>query len=61
MPKILQYISYVVPLRYFLVIVRGIFMKGSDLNELWGELIALLVFGIVIFTISSMRFKRKLA
>jgi ABC-2 type transport system permease protein len=61
MPKILQYISYVVPLRYFLVIVRGIFMKGSDLNELWDELIALLVFGIVIFTISSMRFKRKLA
>ena len=61
MPKILQYISYVVPLRYFLVIVRGIFVKGSDLNELWDELIALLVFGIVIFTISSMRFKRKLA
>jgi ABC-2 type transport system permease protein len=61
MPKVLQYISYVVPLRYFLVMVRGIFMKGSDLNELWDELIALFVFGIVIFTISSLRFKRKLA
>jgi len=61
MPKILQYISYVVPLRYFLVIVRGIFMKGSTLTELWDELIALLIFGIVIFTISSLRFKRKLA
>lgn len=61
MPKILQYVSYAVPLRYFLVIVRGIFMKGSGLNELWDELIALLVFGIVIFAISSLRFKRKLA
>ena len=61
MPKILQYISYAVPLRYFLVIIRGIFMKGSNLTELWDELIALLVFGIVIFTISSLRFKRKLA
>jgi len=61
MPKILQYISYAVPLRYFLVIVRGIFMKGSGLNELWDELVALLIFGIVIFAVSSLQFKRRLA
>ncbi len=61
MPKILQYISYAVPLRYFLVIVRGIFMKGSGLNELWDELVALLIFGMVIFAVSSLQFKRRLA
>lgn len=60
MPRVLQILSYAVPLRYFLVIMRGIFLKGSDITVLWRELVALLIFGVVIMAISALRFRRKL-
>ncbi|MFN0158729.1 MAG: ABC transporter permease, partial [Bacteroidota bacterium] len=37
MPEVIQYITYLIPLRYFLEIVRGIFLKGATLNELWPQ------------------------
>jgi len=52
MPKIIQYITYAIPFRYFLVIIRGIFMKGSDLSDFYQEAIYLTLFGIVIFIFS---------
>jgi ABC-2 type transport system permease protein len=61
MPKIIQYVSYLLPLRYYLVIVRGLFLKGVGIAELWPEAAALLVFGIVILTLSVLRFKKKLS
>jgi len=60
MPEVIQYITYLIPLRYFLDIVRGIFLKGTTLHELWPQATALLVFGIAILTLSVMRFHKKL-
>ena len=45
MPRIIQYATYVIPLRYFLEIVRGVFLKGAGLAELWGQALALLGIG----------------
>ena len=60
MPTIIQYISYVVPLRYYFVIVRGLFLKGVGINILWPQVLALLAFGGVILSMSVMRFQKKL-
>jgi len=60
MPEVFQYITYLNPLRYFLVIVRGIFLKGVGLEVLWPEVTALLVLGIAIMGLSTLRFKKRL-
>jgi len=60
MPKILQYITHLIPLKYFLIIIRGIFLKGNGFNLLWDEFLILLLFGIGIFTISVFRFRKRL-
>ncbi len=60
MPTAIQYITYLIPLRYFLDIIRGIFLKGAGVNELWPQSLALLVFGVAIFTLSVARFQKKL-
>ena len=56
MPKVIQLFTYFIPLRYFFVIIRGVFLKGVGLRELWLESSVLLGFGIVILTISILRF-----
>jgi ABC-2 type transport system permease protein len=61
MPEIFQYITYLNPLRYFLVIVRGIFLKGSGIETLWPQVLALLILGVAIMTLSAFRFKKRLA
>jgi ABC-2 type transport system permease protein len=60
MPTIIQYVSYVIPLRYYFVIVRGLFLKGVGMSILWPQALALLVFGSVILSMSVMRFQKKL-
>ena len=60
MPRLIQYLTYIIPLRYFIVIIRGIFLKGIGFAELWDQALALLVFGVVILTLAVMRFRRKL-
>jgi ABC-2 type transport system permease protein len=60
MPVVIQWFSYLIPLRYFLVIVRGIFLKGSDMAQLWPQAAALAAFGIAILTLSIVRFKSRL-
>ncbi len=61
MPDIFQYITYLNPLRYFLIIVRGIFLKGVGMNVLWPEILCLLVLGMTILTLSALRFKKRLS
>ena len=61
MPLAFQYVTYVSPLRYFLVIVRGIFLKGVGPEVLWPQVLALLLLGAAIFAVSAMRFKKRLA
>jgi ABC-2 type transport system permease protein len=60
MPSIIQYVSYIIPLRYYFVIVRGLFLKGVGLNILWTQALALLIFGSVILSLSVMRFHKRL-
>ncbi|MFI5251596.1 MAG: ABC transporter permease [Bacteroidota bacterium] len=60
MPQIIQYITYIIPLRYFITIIRGLFLKGVGINELWRESLALFVFGISILTLSVLRFRKRL-
>jgi ABC-2 type transport system permease protein len=60
MPRIIQCATYVIPLRYFLEIVRGVFLKGAGMAELWGQALALLGIGILILSLSVMRFHKTL-
>ena len=60
MPKIIQYVSYLIPLRYFFVVVRGLFLKGVGLDILWPQAAAMLVFGIAILSMSVLRFQKRL-
>ena len=60
MPVIFQYVTYANPLRYFLVIIRGIFLKGNGIDILWPQMAALLILGIVVITLSSLRFRKRL-
>ncbi|MEK7276148.1 MAG: ABC transporter permease, partial [Chloroflexota bacterium] len=60
MPKFLQIISLAVPLRYFLIVVRGIVLKGVGAEALWPEIIALTVFAIVIMGSAALRFRKRL-
>lgn len=61
MPEAIQWVTYLDPIRYFLVILRGIFLKGSGLAILWPHLLALLAMGVAIFALSVQRFKKTLA
>lgn len=60
MPKIIQYGTYINPLRYFLVIIRGIFLKGNGIEILWPQMLSLLMLGTVVMTLSAVRFKKRL-
>jgi ABC-2 type transport system permease protein len=60
MPQAIQYFTYINPMRYFLEVVRGIFLKGSGIDILWPNLVVLGVFGVTILSISVMRFHKTL-
>jgi len=60
MPAGVQYLTYANPLRYFLVIIRGIFLRGNGLEVLWPQMLALAIIGATVFTFSSLRFKKRL-
>jgi ABC-2 type transport system permease protein len=55
MPKPIQAVTVLIPLRYFLVIVRGIFLKGVGFNILWPQLAALAVWGVSVLTLAVWR------
>jgi ABC-2 type transport system permease protein len=60
MPKFLQWISYAIPLRYYLVTIRSLMLKGVGLEAIQSEVIALAVFGVVIMTAAALRFRKRL-
>jgi ABC-2 type transport system permease protein len=60
MPPIFQAITYLVPLRYYLVILRGVFLKGVGLSVLWPQVLALSGMGLVILGLARLRFRRRL-
>ncbi len=60
MPKVLQIISYFIPLRYFLIIIRALTLKGVGITAIQNEVIALAVFGIAIMSAAALRFRKRL-
>ncbi len=59
MPNAIQALTYLLPLRYFFVIVRGIFLKGVGLEVLWPQALAMLGFGVGILGVSILRFRKR--
>lgn len=59
MPLPLQAVTYLVPARYYLVILRGVILKGADLRPYWSELMALVVFAMVMVILASARLARR--
>jgi ABC-2 type transport system permease protein len=60
MPWLLQLLSYLIPARYFLTILRGIFLKGTGLNYLWPEFLMMLTLSTLVITLSVRRFKKRI-
>ena len=61
MPAAIQSVTYLVPVRYFLVILRGIFLKGIGLEVLWPQALALFAWGAGILTLAILRSSKRLA
>jgi len=55
-----QYLTYLNPVRYFIEIVRGIFLKGAGVDVLWPQMTAMAVYGVAVLGLSAMRFQKKL-
>ncbi|GAB4496033.1 MAG: ABC transporter permease [Anaerolineales bacterium] len=60
MPKVLQWISYIMPLRYYLSIIRSLLLKGVGLTAIWNDALALTIFGIFIMSAAALRFRKRL-
>ena len=60
MPEPIQWLTYLNPLRYYMDILRGVFLKGSGIDVLWPQVAALAVFGVLIMTLSAARFSKRL-
>ena len=60
MPKFLQYVSAIIPLRYYLVIIRSLLLKGVGAEALVNEIIALSIFAVVIMGAAALRFRKRL-
>jgi ABC-2 type transport system permease protein len=61
MPAWIQPATYLIPLRYFLVILRGLFLKGVGLETFWPEALALLFWGLAILGLATLRSNKRLA
>jgi ABC-2 type transport system permease protein len=61
MPAVVQPVTYLIPLRYFLVILRGIFLKGVGLETLWPQAAALAAWGLGILVLATLRSSKRLA
>ena len=61
MPRAIQPVTYLIPLRYFLVILRGIFLKGVGLETFWPDALALFAWGAAILVLATLRSSKRLA
>ena len=60
MPGAVQWLTYLDPVRYFMEIVRGVFLQGAGISTLWPQIAALAVFGVIILGLSVNRFHKQL-
>ena len=61
MPKVIQFLTYLVPARYFVSILKGIFLRGTGIKVLWGEMGLLLAFAAIVFIAATRRLNRGIA
>lgn len=60
MPKFLQIVSYAIPLRYYLVVIRALMLKGVGYEAIQSQIAALIIFGVVIMGAAALRFRKRL-
>ncbi|GED54225.1 MULTISPECIES: ABC transporter permease [Brevibacillus] len=60
MPVVIQWLGGIVPLTYFLEILRGIFLKGVGLEALWKDMIGMVVFFLLMISVAILRFRKKI-
>ena len=61
MPKVIQLISYIVPARYFVTILNGVFLKGIGIRFLWVEVLMLAAYAVLVFWRASKKMRQKVA
>ncbi len=60
MPKIFQWITLLNPIRYFLEIIRGVFLKGAGVETLWPQMVSLSLMAVVLLTLATRRFRKRI-
>ena len=60
MPQAIQYVTYIIPVRYYAEIIRGIFLRGSGIDVLWPQAVVLAIMGVSILGLASLRFRKRL-
>jgi ABC-2 type transport system permease protein len=61
MPAVIQVVTYIVPARYFITVLKGIYLKGVGLEVLWGETLFLIAFAAVVFLVATRKMRQKVA
>jgi len=61
MPKVIQWFTFINPLRYFMVVIRSIFLKGVGIEVIWTQLLPLLVIGFFVLSLSTLKFRKSLS
>ncbi len=61
MPQVIRWSTFINPLRYFMVVIRSVFLKGVGIEVLWTQLVPLLFIGLTVITLSYLRFRKRLA
>lgn len=59
MPAAVQAVTYFIPARYYIVILRGLFLKGNGINAMWDEALFLVIFALLMFGFAIKKFKKK--
>jgi ABC-2 type transport system permease protein len=61
MPPVIQAVTYIVPARYFVTLLNGVFLKGVGIRILWGEVVFLFAYGAIVFFIATRKLRQKVA
>jgi ABC-2 type transport system permease protein len=61
MPKVVQGVTYFIPARYYIVVLRNCFLKGAGMKAMWDEMLFLVLFAILMLGLAIKRFKKKVA
>jgi ABC-2 type transport system permease protein len=59
MPQVVQAITYLIPARYYIIILRGLFLKGNGIDVMWDEALFLLLFALLMFGLAIIKFRKR--